>query len=104
MYFSDTPMTVEGVRFLYIPYISLIDAYYIPTLTLNLASVSQLSNSGNWVFLFNSICVIHDQHIQKVIRILRWVREIYVLEVLKVSDVSASNINFSFFHLSALPS
>ena len=101
---SDTSMSVEGVGSVSIPHISLPDVYYIPKLTLNLASVSQLCKSGNWVFFSDSVCVIQDQHTQKVIGIGHRVGELYVLEVLKVSAVAASSIDLSSFRLSPLSS
>ncbi|XP_052625020.1 uncharacterized protein LOC111912222 [Lactuca sativa] len=96
---SDTSMLVEGVGSVFVSHITLPDVYYIPKLTLNLASVSQ---SGNWVFFSDSVCVIQDQHTQKVIGIGRRVGELYVLEVLKVSAVAASSIDLSSFCLSPL--
>ena len=86
-------MLVEGVGYVSISHITLPDVYYIPKLTLNLASVSQLCKSGNRVFFSDSVCVIQGQHILKVIGIGRRVGELYVLEVLKVSAVAASNID-----------
>ena len=55
---GDTSMLVEGVGFIYVSHITLPNVYYIPKLTLNLASVSQLCKSGNWVFFSDSVCVI----------------------------------------------
>lgn len=46
MFASATPMSVEGVGSIVTPYISLTNVYYILTLALNLASVSQLCKSG----------------------------------------------------------
>lgn len=48
---SDTTMTVEGVGSVSNPYIYRPNVYYIPELTLNHDSASQLCKSGNWVFI-----------------------------------------------------
>lgn len=45
MYASATPMPIEGVGSIVTPHISLTGVYYIPTLSLNLTSVSQLCAS-----------------------------------------------------------
>lgn len=46
---SSTSMPVEGVGSVVTPHVSLSDVYYIPTLALNLVSVSQLCKIGYWV-------------------------------------------------------
>ena len=68
---SATPMSVEGVGSIVTPYISLTDVYYIPTLALNLASVSQLCKSGCWVFFSDSFCCVQDIRSRRVIGIGR---------------------------------
>ena len=101
---SAVPMSVEGVGSVTTPHIVLSDVYYIPKLALNLVSVSQLCKAGNWVFFSDSVCVIQDQHTQRVIGTGRRLGELYVLENLKVSVVAASSIDLSSFRLSPLSS
>ena len=97
---SATPMSVEGVGSIVTPYISLTDVYYIPTLALNLASVSQLCKSGCWVFFSDTFCCVQDIRSQKVIGIGRRLGELYVLEQLHLADVAASSVDLSSFRLS----
>ena len=97
---SATPMSVEGVGSIVTPYISLTDVYYIPTLALNLASVSQLCKSGCWVFFSDTFCCVQDIRSQKVIGIGRRLGELYVVEQLHVADVAASSVDLSSFRLS----
>lgn len=55
---SDASMLVEGVGFVSISHDTLPNVYYIPKLTLNVASVSQLCKSGKWVFFYDYVCLI----------------------------------------------
>ncbi|TLX69530.1 hypothetical protein E9993_22940, partial [Labilibacter sediminis] len=68
---SSTPMSVEGVGSIVTPYISLSDVYFIPTLALNLASVSQLCKSGCWVFFYDEFCCVQGARSRRVIGIGR---------------------------------
>ncbi|TLX66533.1 hypothetical protein E9993_23400, partial [Labilibacter sediminis] len=97
---SATPMSVEGVGSIVTPYISLSDVYFIPTLALNLVSVSQLCKSGCWVFFSDEFCCVQDARSRKVIGIGRRLGDLYVLEQLHAADVAASSVDLSSFHLS----
>ena len=90
---SATPISVKGVGSIVTPYIYLADVYYIPTLALNLASVSQLCKSGCWVFFSDSSCCVQDIRSRRVIGIGRRLGELYVLEQLHVADVAASSVD-----------
>lgn len=80
MYASATPMSVEGVGSIVTPYIPLSDVYYIPTIALNLALVSQLCKSGCWVLFSDSFCCVQDIQSRRVSEIGRRLGELYDLE------------------------
>ena len=101
---SSTPMPVEGVGSVVTPHIYLSDVYYIPTLALNLASVSQLCKTGYWVFFSDSLCCVQDPRSRKVIGIGHKLGDLYVMDELRVSDVAASSVDLSSFRLSHLSS
>lgn len=97
---DSTPMSLLGVGLIVLPSVSLFDVYYIPSLTLNLVSVSQLCQSGYLIFFSSSNCSIHDLRSQQMIGIGRREGGLYVLDQLKVSNVTTSSVDLSSFHLS----
>ena len=55
---NGTPISLASVGTITSSKLSLPDVYYIPQLTLNLISVSQLFDSGNVVHFSSSDCVV----------------------------------------------
>ncbi|KAM0030727.1 hypothetical protein Hdeb2414_s0017g00500351 [Helianthus debilis subsp. tardiflorus] len=96
---TATSMLIEGVGSIVTPYI-FIDVYYITSLALNLASVSQLCKSGHWLFFSYYVCCVLDSCSMRVVRTGRRVGELYVLDELKEFDMVASGVDLSSFHLS----
>lgn len=97
---DGTPMPLVGVGSVVTPHVSISDVYYIPTLTLNLVSVSQLCESGYLVSFSSSTCFVQDPRSQKVIGTGRRQGGLYVLDQLNVSHVAASSVDLSSFRLS----
>ncbi|KAJ9548119.1 hypothetical protein OSB04_020662 [Centaurea solstitialis] len=97
---SSTPLQVEGVGSVVTPQLSLSDVYYIPTLALNLVSVSQLCKTGYWVFFSDYLCCVQDPRSRKVIGIGHKLGDLYVVDELRVSGVAASSVDLSSFRLS----
>ncbi|KAI3790883.1 hypothetical protein L2E82_04280 [Cichorium intybus] len=89
---SAIPMSVEGVGSIVTPYISLTDVYYIPTPALNLASLSQVCESGCRVFFSYLLCCVQDIRSRRVIGICRRLGKLYVLEQLHVAYVATSSV------------
>ncbi|XP_042426159.1 uncharacterized protein LOC122014028 [Zingiber officinale] len=89
---NGTPMPLLGVGSVVTTCLSLSDVYFIPSLTLNLVSVSQLSESGYLISFSLSNCYVQDPQSQKVIGIGRRQGGLYVLDKLQVPDVAASNL------------
>jgi hypothetical protein len=57
---NGTPMPLTGVGSIVTPHLSLPNVYLIPNLKLNLASVGQLCDSGDYLvifFLFFLLCI-----------------------------------------------
>ena len=75
------------------------DVYYIPSLALNIVSVSQLCKAGFLISFTSSNCSIQDPHSQKVIGTGHRHGGLYLLETLKVSEVAASTVDLSSFQL-----
>ena len=99
---DGTPMPLAGCGSIVTPCLSLPDVYYIPKLTINLVSVSQLCESGYLVFFSSSACYVQDPQSQKLIGTGRRKGRLYVLDELKVPDVAASvsSVDLSSFRLS----
>ena len=57
---DGTPMLLVGVGSIVIPHLSLPNVYHISKLTLNLAYVGQLCDSGNLVTFSSSSCYVQD--------------------------------------------
>jgi hypothetical protein len=59
---DGTPMPLAGIGSVRTPNMSFSDVYYIPSLTLSLASVSQLCDSGYSVTFSSTSCCVQDPH------------------------------------------
>jgi hypothetical protein len=58
---DGTLMPLADVGFVVTPHLSLSNVYFIPKLRLNLASVGQLCDSGDYLVIFSSFfCCIQD--------------------------------------------
>jgi hypothetical protein len=58
---DDTPMPLAGVGSVVTPHLSLPNVHLIPKLKLNLASVGQICDSGDYLVMFSSFfCYIQD--------------------------------------------
>ena len=97
---DGTPMPLAGIGSIVMPHLFLPDVYHISKLTLNLASVGQLCDSGNLVTFSSSSCYVHDLQSKKLIGTGRRKGGLYVLDELKVPEVKATGINLSSFRRS----
>jgi hypothetical protein len=97
-------MPLAGVGSVVIPHLSLFNIYLISKLRLNLASVGQLCDSGDYlVIFFFFFCCVQDLQSQKLIGTGRRENELYILDELKVSvatTAATTTIDLSFFCLS----
>jgi len=59
---DGTPMPLASIGSISTPNLSFFDVYYIPNLTLSLASVSQLCDSGYSVMFSSTSCYVQDPH------------------------------------------
>jgi len=58
---DGTLMPLAGVGSVFTPHLSLHNVYFIPNLKLNLASVSQICDSGDYLIMFSgSFCCVQD--------------------------------------------
>jgi hypothetical protein len=100
---DGTPIPLGGVGSVVTPHLSPSNVYLIPNLKLNLASVGQLYDSGDYLVIFSSsfYCV-QDLQSQKLIGTGRRENELYILDELKVPIATAATItlDFSSFRLS----
>jgi hypothetical protein len=87
---DGTPMSLAGIGSVSTPNMSFSDVYYIPDLTLSLASVSQLCDSGYSVMFSSTSCCVHDPHSGRLIGTGRRQGGLYVLDELRVPDTAAS--------------
>ncbi|KAH7692231.1 hypothetical protein IHE45_01G051500 [Dioscorea alata] len=94
---DGTSMPLAGIGSVRTSRLSLSDVYHIPSLTLNLASVAQLCDSGLSVLFTSTNCYVQDPRSQKVIGSGRREGGLYVLDELKLSDVAASSVDLSSF-------
>jgi hypothetical protein len=102
---DGTPMPLAGVGSVVTPHLSIPNVYLIPKLKLNLASVGQICDSGDYlVMLSGSFCCVQDLQSQKLIGTGCKENELYILDELKVTVVAAAatttTINLSSFRLS----
>ena len=93
-------MPLIGIGSICTSMISISDVYKIPKLTLNLASVRQLCDSGFLVSFSHPGCYVQDPHFEKLIGTSRRQDGLYILDDLRVHDVAASSIDLSSFRLS----
>jgi len=103
---DDIPMLLAGVGSVVIPHLSLPNVYLIPKLKLNLASVGQICDSGDYLIMFfGSFCCVQDLQSQKLIGTGRKENGLYILDELKVSVAAAAaaattTVDLSSFRLS----
>ncbi|GKD14697.1 hypothetical protein Tco_1199104 [Tanacetum coccineum] len=80
--------------------VALFDVYYILSLTMNLASISKICDSGCNVNFFVSDCPIYDQKTQKVVETGHRQGDLYVLDHFRdIHDTSSSSVDLSSFWL-----
>jgi hypothetical protein len=100
---DGTPMPLAGVGSVVTPHLSLPNVYLIPKLKLNLASVGQICDSGDYLVMFSgSFCCVQDLQSQKLIGTGRRENELYILDELKVLVAAAATttVDLSSFRLS----
>ena len=101
---DGTPMLLAGVGSVVTPHLSLFNVYLIRNLKLNLASVSQICDSGDYLVMFSGFfCCVQDLQSQKLIGTSRRENGQYILDELKVSVAAidvATTVDLSSFHLS----
>jgi hypothetical protein len=101
---DGTPMPLAGVGSVVTPHLSLPNVYLILKLKLNLASVGQICDSGDYLVMFSgSFCCVQDLQSQKLIGTGRRENGLYILDELKVpvaAAVAATTVDLSSFRLS----
>ena len=102
---SSIPMPLAGVGSVVTPHLSLPNVYLIPKLKLNLASVGQICDSGDYLVMFSgSFCCVQDLQSQKLIGTGRRENGLYILDELKVPVAAAAaattTVDLSSFRLS----
>ncbi|CAL2250163.1 unnamed protein product [Prunus armeniaca] len=97
---NGTSMSLAGIGSITTSSICLSDVYYIPQLTLNLISISQLCASGYVVQFSSTSCYVQDPHSKKLIGAGRREGGLYVLEKLQILALVVSSIDLSSFCLS----
>jgi len=100
---DGTPMPLAGVGFVVTPHLSLSNVYLIPQLKLNLASIGQICDSGDYLVMFSgSFCCVQDLQSQKLIGTGCRENELYILDELKVpvAAAAATTVDLSSFRLS----
>ena len=101
---DGTPMSLASVGSIVTPHLSLPNVYLIPNLKLNLASIGQLCDPGDYLVIFSSsFCCVQDLQSQKLIGTGRRENGLYILDELKVPilTVVATTIDLSSFRLSS---
>jgi len=102
---DGSPMPLAGVGSLVTLHLSLPNVYLIPKLKLNLASVGQICDFGNYLVMFSSsFCYVQDLQSQKLIGTGRRENGLYILDELKVPVAAAAaattTVDLSSFRLS----
>jgi hypothetical protein len=100
---DDAPMPLAGVGSVVTPHLSLPNVYLIPNLKLNIVSVGQICDSGDYLVIFSSsFCCVQDLQSQKLIETGCRENGLYILDELKVSvpAAAATTVDLSFFCLS----
>ena len=98
---DGTHMPLAGTGSVSTSHLSISDVYYIPNLTLNLVSVSQLCDSGYSVFFSSTSCFVQDLQSRRLIGTGRRQGGLYILEELRLPDVAASSVDLSSFRLNS---
>jgi len=95
---NGTYMPLTCIGFVIIPHLSLSTVYLILNLTLNLTSVSQIYDSGDYlvIFSFFYFCV-QDLQSQKLTGTGRKEKRLYILDELKVLVNVATNVDLTSF-------
>jgi len=100
---DDALMPLAGVGSVVTPHLSLPNVYLIPNLKLNIVSVGQICDSGDYLVIFSSsFCCVQDLQSQKLIETGCRENGLYILDELKVSvpAAAATTVDLSFFCLS----
>jgi hypothetical protein len=102
---DGTPMPLAGVGSVVTLHLSLPNVYLIPNLKLNLASVGQICDFGDYLVMFSgSFCCVQEMQSQKLIGTGRRENGLYILNELKVPVVAAAaattTVDLSSFRLS----
>ncbi|GJY64055.1 gag-pol polyprotein [Tanacetum coccineum] len=93
-------MPLAGIGSFDTPSIALSDVYYIPNLTMNLASISEICDSLCDVNFFDSNCSIYDQKTHKVVGTGHRKRDLYVLDHFRdIQDTASISVDLSSFWL-----
>ncbi|GKB73335.1 gag-pol polyprotein [Tanacetum coccineum] len=80
--------------------IVLSDVYYIPAITMNLAYVSKICDSGYDVNFSVSDCFIYDRKTHVLVGTVHGQRDLYVLDHFRdIHDTTSSSVNLSSFWL-----
>ncbi|GKA57964.1 retrovirus-related pol polyprotein from transposon TNT 1-94 [Tanacetum coccineum] len=100
---NDDSMPLPGIGSVDIQFIALSDVYYIPALTMNLASVSKICDSGCDVNFSVSDCSIYDRKTHELVGTGHRQKDLYVLDRLRdIHDTASSSVDLSSFWLSPL--
>jgi len=102
---DGTPMPLACVGSVVTPHLSLPNVYLIPKLKLNLVSVGQICDSGDYLVMFScSFCYVQDLQSQKLIETGRRENGLYILDELNVLVVvvadAITTVDLSSFRLS----
>ncbi|GKD42492.1 retrovirus-related pol polyprotein from transposon TNT 1-94, partial [Tanacetum coccineum] len=93
-------MPLGGIGSVDIPSVALFDVYYISNLTMNLASVSKICDSGCDVNFTVSDCSIYDRKTKEVVGTGHRQGDLYVLDHFRdIHDTASSSVNLSSFWL-----
>ncbi|GJV10493.1 gag-pol polyprotein [Tanacetum coccineum] len=91
-------MLLEGIGSVDTPSVALFDVYYIPSLTMNLASVRKIYDSGCDVNFSVSDCSIYDRKTKEVVGTRHRQGDLYVLDHFRdIHDTASSSLDLSSF-------
>ncbi|GKD08420.1 retrovirus-related pol polyprotein from transposon TNT 1-94, partial [Tanacetum coccineum] len=91
---NDDFMPLVGIGSVDIPYVTLSDVYGIPSLTMNLASVSKICDTGCDVNFSVSDCCIYDRKTQEVVGKGHRQGDLYVLDHFRdIHDTTSSSVD-----------
>ncbi|GJZ95556.1 gag-pol polyprotein [Tanacetum coccineum] len=98
-------MTLAGIGSIDTPSVSLSDVYYIPSLTMNLASVSKICDSGGDVNFSVSDCSIYDRETHEMVRTSHRQGYLYILDHFRnIHDTTSSSVDLSSIWLNRFSS